>query len=120
MAGGIVQTAAYRDGLDKEEVHRELREGLEVLIDNNIDLIIVEYFHNIEEMEWAIELALSYDKPVAATMCMGPCGDGKVRSLSEQRRDHASGEYFSEHQSWGVRSQDGQSWSQDYRSQLFV
>lgn len=77
VAGGIVQTAAYRDGLGKEEVHKELREGLEVLIHNNIDLIIVEYFHNIEEMEWAIELALSYDKPVAATMCMGPCGDGK-------------------------------------------
>ena len=29
-------------------------------------------------MEWAIELALSYNKPVAATMCMGPIGDGKV------------------------------------------
>ena len=31
-------------------------------------------------MEWAIELALSYNKPVAATMCMGPTGDGKVRT----------------------------------------
>ena len=30
-------------------------------------------------MEWALELALSYDKPVAATMCIGPTGDGKVR-----------------------------------------
>ncbi len=27
-------------------------------------------------MEWAIELALEYGKPVAATMCMGPPGDG--------------------------------------------
>ena len=26
-------------------------------------------------MEWAIELALRYDKPVAATMCIGPMGD---------------------------------------------
>ena len=47
-------------------------------MDNNIDLLLVEYFHNIEEMEWAIELALTYNKPVAATMCMGPTGDGKV------------------------------------------
>ena len=38
----------------------------------------MQYFHNIEEMEWAIELALSYNKPVAATMCIGPGGDGKV------------------------------------------
>ena len=29
-------------------------------------------------MEWAIELALSYNKPVAATMCIGPGGDGNV------------------------------------------
>ena len=26
-------------------------------------------------MEWAIELALEYGKPVASTMCMGPKGD---------------------------------------------
>ena len=38
----------------------------------------VQYFEYIEEMEWAIELALSYNKPVAATMCIGPGGDGKV------------------------------------------
>ena len=87
MAGGIVQTGAYKKGEGREEVQQELREGLEVLIDNDVDLIIVEYFHNIEEMEWAIELALSYDKPVAATMCMGPCGDGKVGSLSERKGD---------------------------------
>ena len=37
-----------------------------------------QYFHCVEEMEWALELALSYDKPVAATMCIGPMGDGKV------------------------------------------
>lgn len=80
VAGGIIQTAVYKTVKDtpegKEEVHRELKEGLEVLIDNGIDLIIVEYFHHIQEMEWAIELALSYGLPVAATMCMGPQGDG--------------------------------------------
>merc|ERR1719347_333411 len=27
-------------------------------------------------MEWALELALSYGLPVAATMCIGPLGDG--------------------------------------------
>ena len=30
-----------------------------------------QYFHNIREMEWAIDLALRYNKPVAATMCIG-------------------------------------------------
>ena len=42
MAGGIVQTGAYKKGEGKEEVQRELREGLEILIENDIELIIVE------------------------------------------------------------------------------
>lgn len=83
VTGGINQTGSYRKGLGKEEVHKELGEALEVLVDNNVDLLLVEYFHNIEEMEWAIELALSYNKPVAATMCMGPTGDGKKTSPGE-------------------------------------
>jgi len=80
VAAGIMQTGVYKtvkgtpEG--KEEVHKELSEGLEVLIENDVDFIICEYFHNIEEMEWAIELALRYGKPVAATMCIGPTGDG--------------------------------------------
>ena len=42
VAGGIVQTAAYKSSRNKEEVHEELREGLAVLIKNDVDLIIVE------------------------------------------------------------------------------
>ena len=42
LAGGIVQTGAYKKGEGREEVQRELREGLEVLIENDIELIIVE------------------------------------------------------------------------------
>ena len=41
-------------------------------------IFLVLTAHSIEELEWAIELALSYDKPVSATMCIGPCGDGQV------------------------------------------
>ena len=82
VTGGIIQTSAWEKGLGKEAVQKELRDGVKVLIDNNIDLLLVEYFNNIEEMEWAIELALTYNKPVAATMCMGPHGDGRVSFLA--------------------------------------
>ena len=34
--------------MGKEEVHKELREGLEVLIDNDIDLILVEVSENLD------------------------------------------------------------------------
>ena len=39
-----------------------------------------QYFHNIREMEWAIDLALRYNKPVAATMCIG---NGQILSAWE-------------------------------------
>jgi len=83
VAGGIVYTAAFKQTRNKKDVQDELREGLEVLIDNDVDLIIVEYFRNIIEMEWALELALSYGKPVAATMCIGPKGDQDGVSAAE-------------------------------------
>ena len=35
----------------------------------------LQYFRNIEEMEWAIEHVKTYGKPVAATICVGPNGD---------------------------------------------
>ena len=37
-------------------MQEELIKALEVLIENNVDMIIVEYFFYIQEMEWAIEL----------------------------------------------------------------
>ena len=42
IAGGIVQTGAYKKGEGREEVQKELKEGLEILIENDIELIIVE------------------------------------------------------------------------------
>merc|ERR1711974_424850 len=76
VAGGITQTGTFNLGSSvKSKVQSELRKALEVLILNKVDLIICEYFRNILEMEWAIEVALEYGIPVAATMCIGPVGD---------------------------------------------
>jgi len=87
VAGGIIQTSVYESVKDKpegkKEVQKELSEAIEVLLENNIDWILCEYFHNIKEMEWAIELALTYGKPVGATMCIGPTGDGAGVSPGE-------------------------------------
>ncbi len=44
---------------------------------------LLKYFRNVEEIEWAIELALEYGKPVAATMCMGPKGDAAGVPVAE-------------------------------------
>ena len=74
-SGGISKTDIYKSTRDKTKTVDELKTALKVLIDNDIDMIICEFFRNIEEMEWAIEVAKSYGKPVAATMAIGPNGD---------------------------------------------
>ena len=43
----------------------------------------MQYFRHVEEIEWAIELALEYGKPVAATMCPDPAGDAGGVPLQE-------------------------------------
>ena len=48
--------------------------------------LVPQYFHNIVEMEWALELALRYGKPVAATMCMGESGESEERGARGARR----------------------------------
>lgn len=92
-AGSVAQTQAYFQGSrDKQEIRKELAEALKVLIDNDVDFILLEYFGHIEEMEWAVELALEYGKPVAACMCIGPKGDRvRVSALECARRLAATG-----------------------------
>ena len=38
-------------------------------------LLLSQYYEHIEEMEWAIEVCKEFDRPVAASMCIGPEGD---------------------------------------------
>jgi len=75
VAGGICQTPTYLSGIGKKAVQEQFSKQLQVFITNNVDFLICEYFEHIEEMEWAIEVALATGKPVAATMCIGPEGD---------------------------------------------
>jgi len=83
VAGGITQTETYVTEKNKAKVQAELAKALEVLIENDVDLIIVEYFFYIQEMEWAIELCKQYNKPIAATMAIGPKGDRSGVSAGE-------------------------------------
>merc|ERR1711892_1207596 len=83
-AGGITQTGIFdQSKADKNKIKGELRSALEILVKNGIELIICEYFRNILEMEWAIEVALEYGLPVGATMCMGPGGDESGIAVGE-------------------------------------
>ena len=65
VGGSVSQTEIYsQKGLEsekkKDKVMEELSEAIKVLVDNNVDFLLVEYFGHIEEMEWAIETAKQY------------------------------------------------------------
>ena len=39
-----------------------------------VDFIILEYFRNCEEMEWALECLKDCGIPLISTLCIGPRG----------------------------------------------
>merc|ERR1712029_747772 len=82
-AGGIAMTDVYQSTRNKEKTMAEFATATKALIENDIDMIICEYFRNVEEMEWAIEHVKTYGKPVAATICIGPNGDEDGVPLGE-------------------------------------
>jgi len=86
VAAGVTQTGLFQgDGPkpSKHQIQAELRSAMEIYKKNDVELILCEYFRNIIEMEWAIEVAHEFNLPVAATMCMGPCGDENGVSVGE-------------------------------------
>merc|ERR1711936_1546805 len=61
VAGWIIQSGIFDKAKpDKKKIQEELTADLEILVKNDIKLIICEYFRNILELEWAIEVALDY------------------------------------------------------------
>ena len=44
---------------------------------------ILQFFDDVEEVEWAIEVCKEFDKPIVATMCIGPTGDMRDVSAAE-------------------------------------
>lgn len=73
--GGLSQTPTYLSGKGKDAVQAEFRKQVKVFVENEIDFLLCEYFEHVEEITWAIEVCKESDKPVAATMCIGPLGD---------------------------------------------
>ena len=71
-------------------MQKEILQNAEILIKNKVDFIILEvclifayllsinavqYFRNVEEIVWAIECLKNCNKPLFASLCIGPRGD---------------------------------------------
>ncbi|KAM7446620.1 hypothetical protein ABFA07_005101 [Porites harrisoni] len=76
FAGSICQTASlYSSGAGQKVVKEKFREQIEIFLQNDVDLLIAEYFEFVEEAEWVVEVMRATGKPTAITMCIGPPGD---------------------------------------------
>ena len=69
-------------------MQKEILQNAAILIKNKVDFIILEvcpfllllmssvqYFRNVEEIVWAIECLKDCNKPLFASLCIGPRGD---------------------------------------------
>ncbi|XP_076332406.1 betaine--homocysteine S-methyltransferase 1-like isoform X1 [Tachypleus tridentatus] len=80
VAGGFAQHPNYQPGINKEKVQEDFRKQVDVFVENGVDFLICEYFENIEEIIWAIEVCKETKLSVVANMCIGP--EGEVNHIS--------------------------------------
>lgn len=75
IAGGLSQTPTYLEGGEnsKAKVKAVVRAQCDVFKENEVDLMILEYYEHIEEAEWHIEAVKEYmpGVPVCCTLAIG-------------------------------------------------
>merc|ERR1712003_496000 len=101
VAGGLSQTPTYISSGNKEQVQAEVRKQLQVFKDNEVDLMICEYYEHVEEAEWHVEAVKEFmpGVPVCASLC--------INETSDVQNTY-----------WRVWSQIGKSWSRCGRNKL--
>lgn len=70
-------------GRNLEVVKKEFEKQLQPFIDNDIDFVLAEFFAYIDEVELCIEVMKKANKPIGATMRIGPMGDHNGVSVEE-------------------------------------
>lgn len=83
-AGSICQTARlYTQGVGKERIQKRFERQIAIFLENDLDLLIAEFFEYGEEAEWVVEVMKNTGKPTAITMSIGPVGDSNNVSTGE-------------------------------------
>lgn len=77
VAGGLSQTPTYLTTENKEVVKAEVKKQLEVFKEQEVDLMICEYYEHVEEAEWHIEAIKEFMPgcPIAASLCINEDSD---------------------------------------------
>ncbi|XP_022081487.1 betaine--homocysteine S-methyltransferase 1-like [Acanthaster planci] len=83
VAGSVspVSSIAFKKG--KEHVINEFQKQMAIFKEKKVDFLLGEFFINIEEAEWAIQIMAEIGVPVACTMRIPPTGDASGCSPQE-------------------------------------
>lgn len=83
VCGGLSPTPTYKQGKGKKAVQAEFEKQVGIFVENGVDFILGEFFGDIEEAEWAIEVMKSSGLVSGATMRIGPKGDHSNVSVGD-------------------------------------
>lgn len=82
VCGSITPTTSFERGAGEEAVKEELKPMVDIFVDKKADFLLAEFFGDIVEAEWAVDVLLdavkNHENPkpaVGITMRIGPTGD---------------------------------------------
>eukprot|EP00057_Strongylocentrotus_purpuratus_P010377 XP_011664851.1 PREDICTED: betaine--homocysteine S-methyltransferase 1 [Strongylocentrotus purpuratus] len=76
VAGSLSPITAYKEGTEgKEFIQNEFKKQCDIFVEKKVDFLLGEFFGEVEEAEWAIEVMAKTGMPVACTTRMGIMGD---------------------------------------------
>ncbi len=87
VAGSIGPLARRKSELDEfseDELRQFFREPMEALVEGGVDVLILETFTRLGELELAVEAAKGFDVPIIAQMAFGEEGTTEVGVRAER------------------------------------
>lgn len=83
VCGSLSPVLSYFKNKDMEGARKEFESQLQPFIDNDVDFVLAEFFAHVEEIELCVDVIKRANKPIAATMRIGPMGDSDGVSVEE-------------------------------------
>lgn len=83
VCGSLSPVLSYSKNRDMEAARKEFENQLQPFIDHDVDFVLAEFFGHVEEIELCVDVIKRANKPIAATMRIGPMGDVTGVSVEE-------------------------------------
>nr|XP_039248436.1 betaine--homocysteine S-methyltransferase 1-like [Styela clava] len=83
ICAGLSPSPEYRENADEVAARNQFRKQAQIFVEQNVDLLLAEFFGQIRELEICAEELKKHNKPVAVSMRLGLHGDTNGVSVEE-------------------------------------